>query len=54
MKVRQGLEYRVEVIAREIVKEDAEFGQRLVWDLKVVSKLDGFDDVFNGGKSVWS
>lgn len=54
MEVRQGLEYRVEVISGEIVKEDSDFRQGLVWYLTVVSKYDGFDDVSSGGKSVWS
>lgn len=54
MKVRQGLEYGVEVISREIVKEEAEFRQGLVWDLAVMSNYDSFDDVFNGRESVWS
>ena len=54
MKVRQGLEYRVEVISGKIVKGDTEFRQRLVWYLTVVSNYDGFDDVSNGGKSIWS
>ena len=54
MKVRQGLEYRVEVMLREIIKEDAEFRQGLFWYLTVVSNFYGFDYVSNGGKSVWS
>ena len=54
VKVRQGLEYRVEVISGKIVKGDTEFRQRLVWYLTVVSNYDGFDDVSNGGKSIWS
>ena len=54
MKIRQGLEYGVEVISWEIVKEDAEFRQGLAWDLSAVRKLHGFDDVSNGGESVWS